>query len=98
MGDEFRMYNTPVYTDEISSSSKLDALFILDHGTENVIATYANVEAVTALMSNCIQHHWNSALIGALTGAILDLAENIAVKRLSFVPDKSVVEYLENDR
>lgn len=97
IGGQYIMFNTPVYEMERSNYCPLDAIYTLDHGKENKLVVPGSLESLTSVMSNCIQHHWNAALIGLLTNAINDLTDNVGVKNLEFVPDKSVVEFISND-
>ena len=55
------------------------------------------MEAITAVMANCIQHHWNARLIGLLADSIMDLTGQIPVRELGFVPDKSVIDFILAD-
>lgn len=93
----FVMFNTPVYELERSNYTHLDAIYTIAHGKENSIAVPGNVESLTSVMANCIQHHWNADLIGRLTGSIKDMTENVVVKHLEFVPDRSAVDFIRND-
>jgi len=95
--NKYIMYNTPVYPDEQSSSAELAVVYLIGHGRENVSLTLTHTEAITGLMSNCIQHHWNPEHIGTLTGAILSLVTGLPVRTLKFVPDRSIVTFIEDD-
>jgi hypothetical protein len=53
-------------------------------------------EAITGIMANCIQHHWNAEFIGSLTGSLMNLVGGVAVLSLDFVPDHNVVDYIES--
>jgi len=93
----YNMYNTPVYENEESRSSSLDALFIINHGSENSFVTPGHSESLAAVMANCIQHNWNTTLISNLTGVLLKLVSTLPVKNLYFVPDMSVIDYIAGD-
>lgn len=91
------IYNTPVYENEESRSCRLNALYLIEHGIENNSVNQGYSESLSGIMANCIQHNWSSSLIGNLTGALLHLVNNIPVKRLLFVPDASVTDYITGD-
>jgi len=93
----YTIYNTPVYNDELSSSCPIHAIYMIEHSKSNKTEVPGNVEALSLIMSNCIQHHWNSSLIGVLTGSIMDLCENIDVRKLGFFPDKKVISHIINE-
>ncbi len=92
----YRMYNTPVYSDEISSSAEVSAIFVIDHGRENIVVSYPPVEAIAAVMANCIQHHWNREMIGTLTESLHKLTATIAVSSLKFLPEPGIVDYIDD--
>ncbi len=96
--DKFFMYNTPVYEGDKQKRSELSTVYVIDHGESNYSSRLKRADAVTAVMANCIQHHWDATLIGKLTGAIFDLVNNVNIKTLRFVPDKSVVSFIDNDK
>ncbi|MBS0009971.1 MAG: hypothetical protein KFF49_01080 [Bacteroidales bacterium] len=91
------MYNTPVYEGDIFKKSELSAIYVIDHGSLNMISRMGQSDAVTAVMSNCIQHHWDTGLISRLTGAILKMVSQLKVKTLHFVPDGTLVSFIEED-
>jgi len=91
------MYNTPVYHDEKPAKAELTSLYIIEHGPKNKITPLDHTEAMTAVMANCIQHHWNIDLIENLTEAILVLVKTVDIKKLEFVPDSTVVSFIRNN-
>ena len=94
-GGGYRMYNTPVYSDEKPYDAELSNIFVIDHGIENIAVSYLPVEAIGAVMANCIQHHWNRELIGTLTESLHLFTAAVPVSRLKFLPDRDVVNYIE---
>jgi hypothetical protein len=94
----YRMFNTPVYNNDEPRESSLHKIFIIEHGTDNNLKTVSGASAVSLVISNCIQHNWNSEIISLLLGSVSKMCQIIPVKRLCFKPDKSVVDYiLENE-
>jgi hypothetical protein len=91
------MYNTPVYDNEKYSKASLSSIYIIDHGKRNVSRSLSASDAVSSIMSNCIQHHWDSGLISRLTGSIILLIDRVNVKTLKFVPDSTLVSFIEKD-
>lgn len=94
---EFYIFNTPVYENEESRYTRLDAIYLIDHGDENISVNQGRSESLAAVMANCIQHNWNRTLIGNLTGALLRLVTSLPVKKLLFVPGSDVIDYIEGD-
>lgn len=91
---EFRMYNTPVYDDEKPSESRVDAVFLIEHGKENNSARLNGAAAISAVMSNCIQHNWGHQTISGLLQTVTELCSTVPVYNLSFKPDISVVDHV----
>lgn len=91
------MYNTPVYNNEKYKKSMLSSIYIIEHGSSNEYLALRQPEAMTAVMANCIQHHWNIGLIENLTEAIHRLVMMVNTKKLKFVPDSTVIKYIESD-
>lgn len=96
-GSGYRIFNTPVYNDEVSRSAPLDSIYLISHGKENISIPANRAEAIALVMSNCIQHNWSVRLIGNLTGALLNLVNTIPVKRLAFTPSADVIRYISDD-
>lgn len=90
----FRMFNTPVYNNDTPSSSPLNRIYLIEHGQENEIVPVRGAAAVSLLMANCIQHSWNHSLIAGMMGSVSLLCSSVPVVKLSFRPDKSIIDYL----
>jgi hypothetical protein len=88
----FTMFNTPVYNDDIPCRSSLEKIFIIEHGTENKLVEVKGAEAVSLVMANCIQHNWNPEIIEALLTTVSIMCSKIPTVRLSFKPDKTVID------
>jgi len=97
-GSSYKMYNTPVYKNEDPRESPLSRVFIIEHGQENRIIPVIGAEAVSLIMANCIQHNWGHGNISRLIDSLTGLFDTIPAYRLSFLPDKSVIDHiLENE-
>jgi len=97
-GSSYKMYNTPVYKNEDPRESPLSRVFIIEHGQENRIVPVRGAEAVSLIMANCIQHNWGHGNISGLIDSLTKLFDTIPAYRLSFLPDKSIIDHiLENE-
>ena len=92
--DGYRMFNTPVYSNDEPRDSSLDKIFIIEHGSENNLLPVKEASAVSLILANCIQHNWNSDIIGDLLTSVSGLCGTISTKKLTFKPDRSVVDYI----
>jgi hypothetical protein len=97
-GNGYRMFNTPVYSNDEPRESVLSKIFIIEHGTENIIVPLKGANAVTQVMANCIQHNWGADIIARLLGSISIMCGAIPTSKLYFKPDRSVIDLiLENE-
>ena len=95
---EYKMFNTPVYKDDVPRSSGLDKIFLIEHGKQNEFIRVSGANAVSLVMANCIQHNWNQDIVAKLISAVSLLSTTVPVFRLPFIPDKSIiVEIIENE-
>lgn len=94
--DGYRMYNTPVYNNDIPQESPLTKLFIIDHSMENRIITVKGAVAASLVMANCIQHNWGSEIIAGLLSSVASLCETVPVRKLYFKPEISIADYIIN--
>ena len=90
----YRMYNTPVYNNDEPGDSILNKIFIIEHGIENKLVPLKGASAVSHVMANCIQHNWDHGIIAQLLGSVSAMCKTIPVIKLSFVPDKSVIDHI----
>jgi hypothetical protein len=96
--DGYTMYNTPVYEDEEPFQAPLNRIYIIEHGTVNRTIPLSGANAVSAVISNCIQHNWGTEIVSGLLGSVSDLCGKVDVAKLVFKPDQSVIEHiLENE-
>jgi hypothetical protein len=97
-GSGYRMYNTPVYNNDEPLESTLNKIFIIDHGIENKFVPVIGATAVSLIMANCIQHNWGPDIITRLLGSVSIMCAKIPTVKLSFKPDRSVIDHiLENE-
>jgi hypothetical protein len=97
-GEQYRMFNTPVYSDDTPCDSSCDSIFIVEHGDDNRLFRLKDGSAVSQVLANCIQHTWNTDMISRLTGAISEMCNVIPIYRLQFLPDGSVIHHILTKR
>jgi len=94
----YRMYNTPVYSNDVPNDSPLNKIFIIDHGIENKLVPVRGAVAVSLVMANCIQHNWGPDIIARLLGSVSIMCGTIPTARLHFKPDRNIIDLiLENE-
>lgn len=90
----YRMFNTPIYKNDVPGESPLNKIFIIEHGTENKIVPAKGASAVTLVIANCIQHNYDSEMIARFLGSVSIMCSIIPVATLFFKPDRSVIDYI----
>ena len=94
----YRMFNTPVYNNDEPRDSVLSRIYIIDHSVENKVNPLSGASAISLVMANCIQHNWSHNIIDRLLDSVSDLCGTIAVFRLFFKPERSIIDLiLENE-
>ncbi len=90
----YKMYNTPVYNDDVPQESSLDKIFIIEHGLDNKLTPIKGAVAVSLIMTNCIQHNWGHEIIARLLGSVSIMCTTIPVAKLAFKPTISVINLI----
>ena len=94
----YKMYNTPVYTDDKPRESQIDKIHLIEHGIKNEQLPISGAAAIGMVMANCIQHNWDPEIVARLIGAVSVLCNSIPVVRLPFIPNRSIIdEILKNE-
>ena len=90
----YRMFNTPVYNNDVPSESALNRIYLIEHGIQNKSITVKGATAVSLVMANCIQHNWNPEMIAGMMGSVSIMCAHIPVVKLTFKPDRSIIDYI----
>jgi hypothetical protein len=97
-GTGYMMFNTPVYCNDEPGESAISKIFLIEHGGKNELIPVRGASAVSLVMANCIQHNWDSGMIARLLGSVSIMCSSVPVVRLSFRPDRNVIDHiLENE-
>lgn len=93
----YLMHNTPLYVSDPSVAAPLHAIYLIEHGNENRSTVVAGAGAAGLLMANCVQHNWGPEIISGLLLAVTTLVSAVPVIKLSFRPDRSITEHIQNN-
>jgi hypothetical protein len=94
----YRMFNTPVYSNDEPKESLLHKIFLIEHGRRNELIPVRGAAAISMVMANCIQHNWDQNIVARLIGSVSLLCTTIPVVRLPFRPDRNIIDdILENE-
>lgn len=96
----FHAYGTPFAGDLARPGENLRAplaaIYLLRQGPENRIDELGSADAVRGLMANILFFAHDPELVNAVFEAAIDLASQVAVRRLTFMPDARVWELIGN--
>lgn len=90
----YRMFNTPVYKNDVPSDATIDRIFLIEHGNENKMTPVREASSVSRIVANCIQHNYSQDMIARFLGSVSMMCSKIPVATLSFRPDRSIIEYI----
>jgi hypothetical protein len=91
------MFSTPVYSNESPRESPVDKIFLLEHGSRNELIPVSGASAISMVLANCIQHNWDQQIIARLIGSVSFLCRAVPVVRLTFRPDRSIIDEILNN-
>ena len=93
----FWMYGTPWCSSAAASSPKgvpLERIFFIRHSPENYTLPLKVGEAASRLFVRCFPTFWDESCLNYTLGLVGQLAEQVPCYELGFVPDKSVLEFV----
>lgn len=94
----FRMYGTPWQSDAgISSpgSVPLERIFFINHGLKNFTSPLKAGDAASRLFVRCFPAFWDGSGLGFTLDFVGQIAEQIPCCELGFVPDRSVLAFVD---
>lgn len=97
--DHFVMYGTPWHGEGkfgSPGSVKLDQMFFINHAGENSILESNKAHSVTQLLQCSFPTFWDAAGMEYSMDVFSDLAATIPCWMLSFKPDGSIIEFIDN--
>lgn len=95
-GEEYRVYNTPMYYQDIPKVAPLGGIFLIRHYPENELKRVKGALAVSKVMAYSIQNNFDRRYVAQRLAFFSDLCSRVPVYELGFVPDASVVEYIRS--
>lgn len=93
----FYAYNTPMYYKDKSKKTRLDSIFLISHSPENRMTKLSGATAVSRVMAFCIQNNFDSLFIQNNLDFLSDLSTQIGIYDLGFVPDESIVTFIQEN-
>lgn len=97
--DRFQLYGTPWHGEARICSSKsvpLEKIFFLKQTPENYIREITNIDAVSRLLVRCFPTFYNFEGMEYTLKLCAEISKEIPCYELGFVPNKSVLDLIEN--
>jgi hypothetical protein len=97
-GDHFWMYGTPWHGEGkfgSPGSVRLDQIFFISHGEQNLIKNRNNVFAVTQFLKCSFPPFWDAEAMQYSMELFSDLTQSVPCRELAFKPDGGVVEFIK---
>jgi len=95
VGDQYRMYNTPMYYADQPKSAPVDAVHLIRHFPENITQRIVGAKAVSKVMAFCIQNNFDKKFIQNYIGFLTGLCLSAGIYETGFVPDTDIVRYIQ---
>jgi hypothetical protein len=95
--DEIWMYGTPWrgdFPDSSPSGVRLDKVFFLRSGSDNMSSPAAGTEASALLLGRSFPPFWDKDGMAFTLDLVARIASTTSCSHLSFVPDKSIVAFV----
>lgn len=96
IGNNFFVFNSPLYEGGGMVKVPLNKMFFIEHGKTNSAVNLSFAEAITNIMANSIQHNFSQKILSQRLDMIYEMVHKHGVYRLSFVPDDSVCDIIDN--
>ena len=96
-GDEYVVYNTPMYYQDIPKKAALSSVYLISHSPENNIKKLYGAMAVSRMMAFSIQNNFDKQYIQSRLNFFSELCSKIPVYDLGFVPDGNVVNFIKDN-
>lgn len=95
-GEEYLVYNTPMYYQDIPKVAPLGGIFLIRHYPENELKRVKGALAVSKVIAYSIQNNFDRRYVAQRLAFFSDLCSRVPVYELGFVPDASVVDYIRS--
>lgn len=90
------MTNAPMpYYQDINKESLVTAIFLIKQSPHNYIKPVSKVAAITGIMSNCIQFHYDAKMVKQQLQTLMTIENKCKVYELGFKPDVEIVELIK---
>jgi hypothetical protein len=94
-GEEYFLYNTPMFYADQSKRAKLDSIYLPFHSHKNSINKIKGSKALSSLMAFCIHHGYNKDFVEHHLDFLAELCNKTPVYELGFVPNATIIDFIK---
>lgn len=94
--NKYIIHNSPMFPGDRPASAKLDKIFLIRHASKNYHNKLEGVEAIGRLYALTIQHNFDRYSLDKNLEFVKNLAAEIPIFELGFIPDTSIVNYIND--
>lgn len=94
-GEQFFVYNTPMYYEDENKKYPLDAVYLIRHAPENDIEAIRGVAAASGVMAFSIQNNYDKRFVAHHLDFFTQLASGVKVYRLGVVPTREIIDFVK---
>ncbi len=98
-GRSLRLHGTPWHGDAGVCSrlrAPLDRVFFIKHGAENSLRKLSKAQAVSSLIASSFAPFWDKRGMEAAVEVCARLADAVPCRELAFLPDETVLDFLDD--
>ena len=95
--NSYKIYNTPMFYDDVQKSIELKGIYLIKHHIENTIERLNGALAVSKLTAFCIQHPYDKNFLEHHLEFISDLINYIPIYDLGFKPNNDVIDFIKKN-
>jgi hypothetical protein len=97
IGDELKVFNSPMLYPTAPSFMSLDEIFLIRHSDVNEAKKLPKIVGLTHFMAFCIQQDYKKELVDHLLFMLQEITRKVPVYDLGFLPDQRIVQFIKAD-
>jgi len=90
----FEIHNTPMFYPDMPKMAPLHSINLIYHSKGNCIKKLSGTEAISRIMTCCIQHDYDKRIIEHQLSFISSITEQIPVYEVGFFPNEKIVDFI----
>lgn len=92
--NKYIIHNSPMYSDDMPVQAELSKIFLISHSHNNYHRQIKGAEATAKLYALTIQHNFDKESLKKNIDFVKNLTQEIPIYELGFIPNHSIVNYI----